>query len=200
MTWFGELRRRLSALFGWLRRPAQSATAQRSLPPTPVVPAAPAVVRATVPAESSIAAAAVPAPSASQSAAVSVTAGSVAGASVAAASVAAASVAAASVAASSVAAASVVAPVVAKRAAPAEPERPTLDTNLGQLKARQFFARMIAATPAGLTIDFTDWQSASVERFFMAMTSPGLTRRREAPTSGVEQVSLTNAFQGFEWD
>lgn len=195
MTWFGELRRRLSALFGWLRRPAQSATAQRSLPPTPVVPAAPAVVRATVPAESSIAAAAVPALSASQSAAVSVTAGSVAGASVAA-----ASVAAASVAASSVAAASVVAPVVAKRATPAEPERPTLDTNLGQLKARQFFARMIAATPAGLTIDFTDWQSASVERFFMAMTSPGLTRRREAPTSGVEQVSLTNAFQGFEWD
>ena len=129
------------------------------------------------------------------SAAVSVAAGSVAGASVAA-----ASVAAASVAAASVAAASVVAPVVAKRATPAEPERPTLDTNLGQLKARQFFARMIAATPAGMTIDFVDWRSALVERFFMAMTSPGLTRRREAPTSGGDQLSLTNAFQGFEWD
>jgi hypothetical protein len=75
-----------------------------------------------------------------------------------------------------------------------------MDPSLAGLKARQFFARMIAATPAGLTIDFSDWQSASVERFFMAMTSPGLTRRREAPTSGIEQVSLTNAFQGFEWD
>ena len=42
--------------------------------------------------------------------------------------------------------------------------------------------------------------SASVERFFLAMTSPGLTRRREAPTSGGDQLSLTNAFQGFEWD
>jgi len=153
---------------------------QRSLPPTPVVPPAPAVVRATVPAESSSAAASV-----SQS-------------------VAAGSVTAAPVAAVPVVAAAVVAPVVApvatRRAAPAQPERPTLDADLGQLKARQFFARMVAATPAGLTIDFSDWQSASVERFFMAMTSPGLTRRREAPTSGVEQVSLTNAFQGFEWD
>ena len=59
---------------------------------------------------------------------------------------------------------------------------------------------MIAATPAGLTIDFADWRSASVERFFLAMTSPGLTRRREAPTSGADQMSLTNAFQDFEWD
>ena len=89
-------------------------------------------------------------------------------------------------------AAPVVGPPIARSAA--------MDPSLGQLKARQFFARMIAATPAGLTIDFSDWRSASVERFFLAMTSPGLTRRREVPTNGSEQVSLTNAFQGFEWD
>lgn len=197
MTWFGELRRRLSALFGWLRRPGQGAAAQLSLPPAPVVPAAPAALRTTVPSESPgsgaggvrAAESVVAGQSASQSAAVSVSAGSVAAGSVAGASVAAASVVVASVA-----------PVAVKRAAPAQPEGPKLDPSLGQLKARQFFARMIAATPAGLTIDFAEWQSASVERFFMAMTSPGLTRRREAPTSGVEQVSLTNAFQGFEWD
>lgn len=194
MTWFGELRRRLSALFGWLRRPGQGAAAQLSLPPTPVVQAAPAAHRTTVPSESPVAASgsgagaaraaeSVAGQSASQSAAVSVAAGSVAAGSVVAASVVAAPV-----------------PVVARRAAPAQAEGPTLDPSLGQLKARQFFARMIAATPAGLTIDFTEWQSASVERFFIAMTSPNLTRRREAPTSGVEQVSLTNAFQGFEWD
>ena len=88
-------------------------------------------------------------------------------------------------------------PVAVKPAAMARPE---LDPTLGQLKVRQFFARMIAATPAGLTIDFDDWRTASVERFFLAMTSPDLTRRREPPTSGVEQLSVTNAFQGFEWD
>lgn len=160
MSWFGELRRRLSALFGWLRRPAQDATAPLGLPPPPVV-------RATVPSESS-AAAVVPAPAVAAPIAVL--------------------------------AAVPAAVVVARRVAPPLPVGPTLDPKLGQLKVRQFFARMIAATPAGLTIDLADWRSASVERFFLAMTSPGLTRRREAPTSGVEQVSLTNAFQGFEWD
>lgn len=101
------------------------------------------------------------------------------------------------------------APVVsaAVRAAAGRPTRvdratpaTTLDPALGRINVRQFFGRMVAATPAGLTIDFDEWQMASVERFFLAMTSPGLTRKREAPTSGVETVSLTNAFEGFEWD
>jgi hypothetical protein len=166
--------------------PAESPSAA-----TPVK-AADAAVKAT----QSVADAAAPV-AAAPVAAAPVAAASVAAASVAAASVAAAPVAAASVAAAPVAAAPVASAPVARRAAPSDP---TMDPSLAGLKARQFFARMIAATPAGLTIDFSDWQSASVERFFMAMTSPGLTRRREAPTSGIEQVSLTNAFQGFEWD
>jgi hypothetical protein len=157
MTWFAELRRRLSALLGWLRRRVRTATARPSLPATPAAaegtPAEPPVV----------------------------------GASLAAATV--ASTPASTPTSTPTAGESVVAP-----------SRPGIDPSLAQLKARQFFARMIAATPAGLTIDFSDWRSASVERFFLAMTSPGLTRRREVPTNGSEQVSLTNAFQGFEWD
>ena len=174
MTWFGELRRRLSALFGWLRRPGQGAAPPLSLPPS-------TAVRASEPSETARE------PAAAPSVVVAVQAVQrVAGP--------------APAAAASVAAASPAAPVVASRVSPPQPGAPTMDPSLGQLKARQYFARMIAATPAGLTIDFSDWRSASVERFFMAMTSPGLTRRREAPTSGVEQVSLPNAFQGFEWD
>ncbi len=199
MTWFGELRRRLSALFGWLRRPGQGTTAMRSLPATPAV-------KASISSESAGASGAVSAgPVASPSAAPSAVAPAVALAVVpavvpaVAASVAAVPLAAVPQAAPP-AAPSVAPPAVTRRASPPQPVGPTMDPQLGQLKARQFFARMIAATPAGLTIDFSDWRSASVERFFLAMTSPGLTRRREAPTSGVEQVSLTNAFQGFEWD
>lgn len=167
MTWFGELRRRLSALFGWLRRPGQAPAGQQSLPPSPAV-------QTSVPSEASTAS--VPAtPAVVAEPAVLPRAASP----------------------SPVAAVVAAAPVVK----PAAVQQPGLfDPNLAQLKARQYFARMIAATPAGLTIDFTEWQSASVERFFLAMTSPGLMRRREAPTSGQEQLSLTNAFQGFEWD
>jgi hypothetical protein len=80
---------------------------------------------------------------------------------------------------------------------------PVLDPNhtgLGQLSVRLFFSKMLAATPEGLTIDFTRWQSASVERFFLAITSPGLIRRREAPTTGDERLTLPTAFDGFEWD
>ena len=65
---------------------------------------------------------------------------------------------------------------------------------------RRYFGRLVAATPAGLTIDFTRWQAASVERYFLAITSPGLIRRREAPTTGIEALRLPNAFDGFEWD
>jgi hypothetical protein len=74
------------------------------------------------------------------------------------------------------------------------------NTGLGQLSVRLFFSKMLAATPEGLTIDFTRWQSASVERFFLAITSPGLIRRREAPTTGDERLTLPTAFEGFEWD
>ena len=173
MTWFGELRRRLSALFGWLRRPGQAPAGSLSLPPSPAVQTA-------IPSEAVVAAA------------------STASAPVVAAAPAVVAEPAMSPGAAGPVAAAVAAAPVAKPAAVQEPG--LFDPNLAQLKARQYFARMVAATPAGLTIDFTEWQSASVERFFLAMTSPGLMRRREAPTSGQEQLSLTNAFQGFEWD
>lgn len=68
------------------------------------------------------------------------------------------------------------------------------------VSVRRYFGRLVAATPAGLTIDFTRWQAASVERYFLAITSPGLIRRREAPTTGAEVLRLPNAFDGFEWD
>lgn len=68
------------------------------------------------------------------------------------------------------------------------------------LSVRRYFGRLVSATPAGLTIDFTRWQAASVERYFLAITSPGLIRRREAPTTGAEVLRLPNAFDGFEWD
>jgi hypothetical protein len=68
------------------------------------------------------------------------------------------------------------------------------------LSVRLYFNRLLAATPEGLSVDFTRWQTASVERFFLAMTSPGLVRRREAPTTGDERLTLPTAFEGFEWD
>mgnify|MGYP001788285663 CR=1 FL=1 len=74
------------------------------------------------------------------------------------------------------------------------------DSGLGQMSVRLFFSKMLAATPDGLTIDFTRWESVSVERFFLAITSPGLIRRREAPTTGDERLTLPTAFDGFEWD
>ena len=220
MTWFEELRRRLSALLGWLRRPREGATAQRSLLPAPVAPA----IFADKPAKSAVAIAGamprpieragviVDGPTASQSTASApksavaklvvapATASALASGSQASASQASASELQASASASSASQASASASQAsASKPGPAQ-SGPVLDPSLGQIKVRQFFARMIAATPAGMTIDFVDWRSASVERFFMAMTSPGLTRRREAPTSGGDQLSLTNAFQGFEWD
>jgi hypothetical protein len=227
MTWFEELRRRLSTLLGWLRRPREGATAQRSLLPAPVAPA----IFADKPAKSAVAIAGamprpieragviVDGPTASRSTASApksavaklvvapatasaLASGSQASASQASASQASASQASASeLQAASQASASQASASQASASKPGPAQSgPVLDPSLGQIKVRQFFARMIAATPAGMTIDFVDWRSASVERFFMAMTSPGLTRRREAPTSGGDQLSLTNAFQGFEWD
>lgn len=83
------------------------------------------------------------------------------------------------------------------RASAASMQRPSA---LPGMSVRRYFGRLVSATPAGLTIDFTRWQVASVERFFMAITSPELIRRREAPTTGGEVLSLPNAFEGFEWD
>jgi len=83
---------------------------------------------------------------------------------------------------------------------PGPPGTAMRDPGLDQLSVRIFFSRMLAATPEGLTIDFTRWQTASVERFFLAITSPGLIRRREAPTTGDERLTLPTAFDGFEWD
>jgi hypothetical protein len=221
MTWFEELRRRLSTLLGWLRRPREGATAQRSLLPAPVAPA----IFADKPAKSAVAIAGamprpieragviVDGPTASRSTASApksavaklvvapATASALASGSQASASQASASQASASASSASQASASQASASQASASKPGPAQSgPVLDPSLGQIKVRQFFARMIAATPAGMTIDFVDWRSASVERFFMAMTSPGLTRRREAPTSGGDQLSLTNAFQGFEWD
>jgi len=83
---------------------------------------------------------------------------------------------------------------------PGPPGTAMRDADLDQQSVRMFFSRMLAATPEGLTIDFTRWETASVERFFLAITSPGLIRRREAPTTGDERMTLPTAFDGFEWD
>lgn len=66
------------------------------------------------------------------------------------------------------------------------------------LSVRQFFARVAAAAPGGLSVDFSAWQSASVERFFMAMAAPERAERRGPALA--EAVSLDGAFAGFEWD
>lgn len=89
---------------------------------------------------------------------------------------------------------------VAAAAARVEGVSGLLASPLGESSVRRFFGRLVSATPAGLTIDFTRWQAASVERYFLAITSPGLIRRREAPTTGIEALRLPNAFDGFEWD
>lgn len=66
------------------------------------------------------------------------------------------------------------------------------------LTVRRFFAQVAAAAPGGLTIDFSAWQGAPVDRFFLALMAPERTRRR-GPAMG-ETVSLSGAFDGFEWD
>ena len=89
---------------------------------------------------------------------------------------------------------------VAPPRVPGPPVTAALDAGLDQMSVRMFFSRLLAATPEGLTIDFARWETATVERFFLAITSPGLIRRREAPTTGDERLTLPTAFDGFEWD
>lgn len=66
------------------------------------------------------------------------------------------------------------------------------------LSVRQFFARVAAAAPGGLAIDFAAWQAVKVERFFMAMGAPERVQRRGPALA--EEVALGRAFDGFEWD
>lgn len=66
------------------------------------------------------------------------------------------------------------------------------------LTVRRFFARVAAVVPGGLTVDFSAWQDATVDRFFLALTSPERTRRRGPALA--ETTSLSGAFDGFEWD
>ncbi len=66
------------------------------------------------------------------------------------------------------------------------------------LTVRQFFARVAAAAPGGLQVDFTAWQGASVERFFSALSAPERSERRGPAIA--EAVSVRQAFDGFEWD
>lgn len=66
------------------------------------------------------------------------------------------------------------------------------------LSVRQFFARVAAAVPGGLTVDFMDWQTARVERYFLAVSSSGRAPQRGPALT--EEVVLKHAFAEFEWD
>jgi hypothetical protein len=111
------------------------------------------------------------------------------------------------------------APVVAAPVVAAEPEPPVvvppppppdryepmwrpvqLEPALARDSLRGFLRRLVAAGPVGLKIDLRSWQGVAVDRFFAAMTAPGLLRRHEPPTTGSEHLSLGNAFDGFEWE
>lgn len=91
--------------------------------------------------------------------------------------------------------------------AASEPVRPAralpvgaLGPELGVLRVRQFFGRMVLAGPGAQAVDLAEWARLPVERFFLAVGAPRALVRREAPTSGGEAVRLGNAFEGFEWD
>lgn len=66
------------------------------------------------------------------------------------------------------------------------------------LSVRQFFARVAAAVPGGLTVDFMDWQTARVERYFLAVSASGRAPQRGPALT--EEVVLKHAFAEFEWD
>ena len=98
-------------------------------------------------------------------------------------------------------------PVVAPEPPPPPPDRyepmwrpVQLEPALARDSLRGFLRRLVAAGPVGLKIDLRSWQGVAVDRFFAAMTAPGLLRRHEPPTTGGEHMSLGNAFDGFEWE
>lgn len=66
------------------------------------------------------------------------------------------------------------------------------------LSVRQFFARVAAAVPGGLTVDFLDWQTVRVERYFLAMSASGRAPQRGPALA--EDVAMKRAFDDFEWD
>jgi hypothetical protein len=79
------------------------------------------------------------------------------------------------------------------------PPRPAFVANAkASVSVRQFFARVAAGAPGGLSFDFAAWESAKVERFFMAMAAPERTQRRGPALA--EEVGLGHAFEGFQWD
>ena len=63
---------------------------------------------------------------------------------------------------------------------------------------RQFFARVAAAAPGGLVVDFAAWQGVKVERFFMAIHAPERAQRRGPAIA--DEPALGGAFEGFQWD
>lgn len=63
---------------------------------------------------------------------------------------------------------------------------------------RQFFARLAASAPGGLNVDFLRWETAKVERFFLAMNAPARSLRRGPAV--LEESRLGDAFDGFQWD
>lgn len=87
---------------------------------------------------------------------------------------------------------------VARAVAPAI--EATWSPEVGAMRVRQFFGRIVMAAPGAADVDLAEWPRLSVERFFLAIGSPRALARREPPTSGGEAMSLGNAFEGFEWD
>lgn len=95
--------------------------------------------------------------------------------------------------------ASVVAVVAAPAVEPDPARGDALRADAGPaLSVRQFFARVAAAVPGGLTVDFRDWQTARVERYFLAMSASGRAPQRGPALA--EEVAMKRAFDDFEWD
>ncbi|MBL9100631.1 MAG: hypothetical protein JNL82_06725 [Myxococcales bacterium] len=62
---------------------------------------------------------------------------------------------------------------------------------------RSFFSQVAASAPGGLDVDFAAWETAKVERFFLALhTLPG---RRRGPAL-TERAGIDDAFADFQWD
>jgi outer membrane biosynthesis protein TonB len=97
---------------------------------------------------------------------------------------------------------SAVAPVVAARVEPVQKDSSSqVEAVVAAplaVNVRQFFARVAATAPGGLAVDFAAWETAKVERFFLALHSP-LHSRRRGPAL-LESSGLDDAFDGFQWD
>jgi hypothetical protein len=97
---------------------------------------------------------------------------------------------------------SVVAAVVAAPALPVPQDSSSQADPFGPaplaVNVRQFFARVAATAPGGLAVDFAAWETAKVERFFLALHSP-LHSVRRGPAL-LESSGLDDAFAGFQWD